>query len=140
MRITLPLDVYGLILEHCRGGLPLEACGLVAGRQSDGLKEILAAFPIRNADASRSHFSIDPRDQLGAVLAMRSQGLSPLGNFHSHPETPARPSGEDLRLFVDRRASYLIVSLAGPRPAIKSFQVSLADGQPVATEEELDIV
>ena len=43
---------------------------------------------------------------------MRSHGWQLLGNFHSHPETPARPSEEDKRLVFDTSLSYLILSLA----------------------------
>jgi proteasome lid subunit RPN8/RPN11 len=51
----------------------------------------------------------------------------PLGNFHSHPETPARPSEEDIRLSYDPTASYLILSLMHPEPELKAFHV--ASGQ-----------
>jgi hypothetical protein len=39
---------------------------------------------------------------------------------------------------VDPRASYLILSLAGRLPVLKSFRASVAGGQ--AIEEELEIV
>ena len=46
---------------------------------------------------------MDPKEQLKAIKDMRANGLTPLGNWHSHPETPARPSQEDIRLAYDRR-------------------------------------
>ena len=34
-----------------------------------------------------------------------------LGVYHSHPETPARPSAEDIRLALTPNVTYVIVSL-----------------------------
>ena len=48
-------------------------------------------------------------------------GWQLLGNFHSHPKTPARPSEEDKRLVFDTNLSYLILSLA-QEPTLKSFR------------------
>jgi proteasome lid subunit RPN8/RPN11 len=48
-----------------------------------------------------------------------------LGNWHSHPFTPSRMSDEDLRLAVDKNASYLILSLADMNnPVLNSFSVT----------------
>ena len=65
-----------------------------------------------------------PKDQLAAIIDMRKNGLEPLGNWHSHPETPARPSKEDIRLAFDSEASYLIMSLMDQEnPVIHAFRV-----------------
>lgn len=92
--------------------------------QSDALVKVVeAVFPVENVDHSREHFTIDPRDQLHVVKQARSQGLALLGNFHSHPDTPARPSDEDKRLSNDVAASYLILSLAGEAPQLNAFHI-----------------
>ena len=53
---------------------------------------------------------------------MRKNGLVPLGNWHSHPETPSMPSEEDKRLAYDEGASYLILSLMDKEnPILNSF-------------------
>ena len=54
---------------------------------------------------------------------MRKNGLQPLGNWHSHPETPSRPSEEDKRLAYDASASYLILSLAEEEPVLRAFSI-----------------
>ena len=57
-----------------------------------------------------------------ATMLARAAGLKILGNWHSHPQTPARPSKEDLRLANDPGAIYAIVSLEGPdRPSIVAY-------------------
>ena len=77
---------------------------------------------LTNIDKSHEHFSLDPREQLEAVKDMRRLGYVPLGNWHSHPESPSRPSEEDKRLAYDARASYLILSLMErEQPVLNSF-------------------
>jgi proteasome lid subunit RPN8/RPN11 len=67
---------------------------------------------------------MDPREQLNAVKDLRSRGLTPLGNWHSHPDTPSRPSQEDIRLAHDPSASYLILSLQSRRvPNLNAFRI-----------------
>jgi proteasome lid subunit RPN8/RPN11 len=112
---------------HAKNGLPNEVCGLIAGHVEEDVKVVEKVYCVPNADASHEHFSIDPREQLLAVKDMRANGLVLLGNFHSHPETPARPSGEDVRLAYDPSASYLILSLMKENmeenPVLKAFHI-----------------
>ena len=55
---------------------------------------------------------------------MRENGFVPLGNWHSHPESPARPSDEDKRLAYDSKASYMILSLLDrDAPVLNSFKI-----------------
>ena len=80
-------------------------------------------YYLTNIDHTNEHFSLDPKEQLAAIKDMRKNGLEPLGNWHSHPETPARPSKEDIRLAFDSEASYLIMSLMDrENPVIHAFQ------------------
>lgn len=67
---------------------------------------------------------MDPKEQLAAVKDMRAEGLVPLGNWHSHPESPSRPSEEDKRLAYDSKASYMILSLMNAdEPVLNSFHI-----------------
>ena len=111
-------------LAHAVKELPDEACGLIAGTVEGGDKEIKKVYLLTNIDHSNEHFSLDPKEQLEAIKDMRKNGLEPLGNWHSHPETPARPSQEDIRLAFDSEASYLIMSLMDQEnPVIHAFRV-----------------
>lgn len=122
--ITIPKSEYQKILEHAKKNLPEEACGLVAGEDSDAGKVIREVYLLTNIDHSNEHFSLDPKEHLAAVRDMRAKGLKPLGNWHSHPESPSRPSQEDKRLAFDSRASYLILSLQDrENPVFKSFHI-----------------
>ena len=128
---------YEKILAHCREGLPNEACGLIAGTKDGDKKEIKKVYLLTNVDQSNEHFSMDPKEQLQAVKDMRQNGLELLGNFHSHPESPSRPSEEDKRLAYDSKVNYLILSLMDrENPVLKAF---IIDEEKNVTIEEIKI-
>ncbi len=134
--IRLPKSFYDQIVEAAKSGRPEEICGLLGGTVSGDEKIAKEIYFLENTDHSNEHFSMNPKEQLEAVRDMRGKGLVPLGNFHSHPESPSRPSEEDKRLAFDKTASYLILSLTDIyEPVLKSFKI--ADG--VSAEERLII-
>ena len=99
-------------------------------------KNITDLYFLTNIDHSNEHFSLDPKEQLAAIKDMRAEGLVPMGNWHSHPESPSRPSDEDKRLAYDKTASYMILSLMNKdEPVLNSFHIEGAD----STKEELVI-
>ena len=118
------------MLEHAVQNKPSEACGLLGGYTDteNGRMVITKVYLLTNTDQSSKHFSIDPREHLAAVKDMRAVGLRPIGNWHSHPETPSRPSDEDIRLAYDKNAVYMILSLAESEPVLNAFRI---DGQNV---------
>ncbi|GLC78106.1 M67 family metallopeptidase [Lacrimispora brassicae] len=124
MKLTIKETYMKLIVEHARGGLPNEVCGLIAGTVDGDSKTVQKVYLLSNPDQSPEHFSIDPKEHLFAIKDMRGNGWSPLGNFHSHPSTPARPSQEDIRLAYDPFASYLVLSLAEDIPVLKAFGIT----------------
>ena len=134
--IKLSKSDFEKILDHAESELPNEACGLIGGVIEDGVKIIKKVYLLTNIDHSNEHFSLDPKEQLAAVKDMRAQGISPLGNWHSHPESPSRPSEEDKRLAYDSKASYMILSLMNrDEPVLNSFKINGSD----AEKEELVI-
>ena len=115
---------YEKILAHCQAGLPNESCGLLAGDIDGEVKSITEVYLLTNIDASNEHFSMDPKEQLAAVKDARSKGKKLIGNFHSHPESPSRPSEEDKRLAYDSTMEYLILSLQeADNPVLKAFGI-----------------
>ena len=126
---------YEIILKHARENLPEEACGLIAGTKDGNDKSIKKVYCLTNIDHSNEHFSLDPKEQLAAVKDMRANGLVPLGNWHSHPSSPSRPSVEDIRLAFDSKASYLILSLIADYPVLNSFHIENGEW----TKEDLRI-
>lgn len=121
--IKIKKSDYELILEHAKKESPVEACGLIAGHIEGRDKFIDKVYILENIDHAEEHFTLSPKDQLNAIKDMRKNSLSPLGNWHSHPASPSRPSQEDKRLAYDSKASYLILSLLYKEPVINSFHI-----------------
>ena len=123
--IKLTKSDFEKILAHAVKELPDEACGLIVGTVEGGDKEIKMVYLLTNIDHSNEHFSLDPKEQLEAIKDMRKNGFVPLGNWHSHPESPSRPSEEDKRLAFDSKASYMILSLMDrENPVLNSFKIT----------------
>lgn len=134
--IKMSKEDYQKIVDYAAAELPNEACGLIAGKLKGADKLIEKVYLLTNIDHSNEHFSLDPKEQLAAIRDMRALGYVPLGNWHSHPETPARPSEEDKRLAYDKNASYLILSLMEKeKPVLHSFHIEGME----AEKEELMI-
>ncbi|MBR6329591.1 MAG: M67 family metallopeptidase [Lachnospiraceae bacterium] len=141
MKVTIKRSDFNKIYEHALSVVPEEACGLIAGIDNeDGSRDIKKVYLLTNIDHTNEHFSIDPKEQLAAIKDMRASGLKPLGNWHSHPESPSRPSEEDKRLANDSKASYLILSLMEEgNPVLNAFHVESIDGEKTVRKEELII-
>ena len=124
MSIVLKLKKsdYDKMLKHCKDGLPNESCGLLAGTVEGEVKTVTKIYLLTNIDASNEHFSMDPKEQFAALKDARANGVEIIGNFHSHPESPSRPSEEDKRLAYDPNIEYLILSLQkADDPVLKAF-------------------
>lgn len=119
--IVLSRKNFDSIVSHARKILPNEDCGLLGGIVDGEKKIVEKIYFLTNLDASPEHFSMDAKEQFAAVKNMRENNLKLLGNFHSHPTSPSRPSEEDKRLVFDTKLSYLILSLAEENPILKSF-------------------
>ena len=136
MIIRLNNQLYDQLADYAREHLPEEACGLIAGTEKDGERSIEKIYYLENKDHATDHFTLDPRDQMEAIKDMRANGFKPLGNWHSHPESPSRPSEEDIRLSFDSKASYLIISLMTKEAVLNSFHVENGE----VTKEDLRIL
>ncbi|MBR6045652.1 MAG: M67 family metallopeptidase [Ruminococcus sp.] len=121
--IKLRKSDYDKIVAHAKKEAPVEACGLIAGELEGGDKIVKKVYILTNIDHAEEHFTLDPKEQLSAVKDMRAEGLVPLGNWHSHPVSPSRPSEEDKRLAYDSSASYMILSLMDEEPVLNSFHI-----------------
>ena len=108
------------MLQQAKVEAPIEACGILAGQ--DGVVEKL--YKMTNTDQSSDHFMMVPKEQFKVAKDIRAAGRQMLAIYHSHPETPARPSAEDIRLAVTPNVVYVIVSLQNRSyPYIKGFLI-----------------
>ncbi len=130
--IRIAKHIADQMIDHAKSGLPEEVCGYLAGID----REVTRQFKLTNIDHSPEHFSFDPAEQFQVMREARKEGLLILANYHSHPETPARPSKEDIRLAYDPGISYVIVSLSAELPVIKSFIIRNGEVE----NEEIQII
>lgn len=101
-RFTLSRAHALAIIEHSKSHAPLEACGLLAGKQ-DRVEEVLF---VRNQAQSPVRFVMDPYEQLQAFNWIESNGLDLLAIFHSHPAGPETVSPTDIA-----EAAYAVVHI-----------------------------
>ena len=129
---------FNEIVKHSEEGLPNEACGLLGGIIDDNNNKIIKkVYLLENIDKSPEHFSMDIKEQFQVISDIRKNCWSLIGNFHSHPETPSRPSEEDIRLAFDPNLSYAILSLAD-RNSIVLNSFIIKDN--IVSKEELTIL
>lgn len=94
------------MLAHLEAHLPLEACGLLAGKNNRVEKVLF----VRNQAQSPVRFVMDAQEQLRAFEWMDEHGLDLLGIFHSHPAGPETVSPTDIA-----EAAYAVVHIVCSR-------------------------
>ena len=132
MELKITRQVLAEMVAHSREAAPCEACGYLAERNG----QVEQMFCLANVDQAPDHFSMDPAEQFRTVREIRDQGLRLRAVYHSHPETPARPSAEDIRHAVDPHISYLIISLLACKRPVRSFRIE----QGILQEEPIVII
>ena len=115
--MSIPKEIVEKIKAQARAEMPLEACGLLSGKED----RIEAIYPMVNIDQSPEHFSLDPAEQLAVIKQARTRRQQILAVYHSHPATPARMSDEDIRLAWDPNVLFIIFSVAEAK--LKAFRV-----------------
>ncbi len=120
------------IIDHARKDSPIEACGYLA--EKEGVVDRF--FSLSNIDQAEDHYTLDPKEQFATVKTVRKEGRKMSAVYHSHPESPARMSVEDIKLAYDPNISYVICSLLGAEPVVKSFRCVKG----VVDTEELEII
>ena len=90
------------MLKHVEVNIPLEACGLLAGK-NDRVEKVIV---VRNQAQSPARFVMDPYEQLKAFDWIESNGFDLLAIFHSHPAGPETASITDIE-----EAAYEVVHI-----------------------------
>lgn len=106
---TISSKVLSAIEAAARKGAPIEQCGLLIGRPDE--RKIVSHALMTNVDQSEDHFTMDPQEQFKVAKDLRASDNLILGNWHSHPFSPARPSDEDIKLAADETAIYGLASV-----------------------------
>lgn len=148
--LTIAKNLLTLCHDHARRCYPEECCGLLLGRD----KQVLRVWqtenswttdfgdrlpptltqPTANPPSRLNRFAIDPKEMLAAQKFARTQNLSIIGIYHSHPDHPAIPSESDRAIAWDIY-SYLIMSVTSQNVAATRSWILTGDRQFV--EEEI---
>jgi len=98
--------------RHGEETYPHECCGFLLGRADGDSHTVMEARRQSNArtDSRENRFLITPEDFRDAERYARATGQALVGIYHSHPDSPARPSEYD-RDHAWPWFSYIIVSV-----------------------------
>jgi proteasome lid subunit RPN8/RPN11 len=132
--LSLTEDVWHEVVGHAYGGLPDEACGLLAGEPGSDTATVF--YPCRNAAASSRVYTVDPRDHLRADRDAEGRGLEIIGVVHSHTHTEAYPSPTDVAQAPVPSWHYVIVSLKRESAVLRSYRIVAGE----ITEEPVRLV
>lgn len=96
--LVLTRAVSDALFAHARAGVarspPVEVCGVLAGSRSP--PSVTESHRVSNvAPDPRRRYALDPEATLAVVEAIEAAGDDVVGFYHSHPESPARPSTTD---------------------------------------------
>jgi len=98
--LTLTIEQLKKMTAHVQSQAPLEACGLLAGRDS----QVESVLEVANQAQSEVRYVMDPIEQLHGFEWIESNGQELLGIFHSHPTGPEVVSPSDIA-----QAAYAVV-------------------------------
>ncbi len=134
--LVLEPEAEAGIRRHGRESYPYECCGALIGRGS--LVTEALALPNATEHGPRRRFLVRPVDYRAAERRAVGLDAELIGFYHSHPDSPARPSRYDLDHAWPVFA-YVIVAVAGGKPtALTSWRLrddrSAFDEQPVEVE------
>lgn len=138
MKLSIPARIYDALVEHCRRGLPNEACAFLGGRDYAAEK----FYPLRNAAASPLYYRPADSEMLQAMRDIDDLGMDLVAICHSHVAGPPYPSTTDVREAYYPDSVYVIVSLADRAgPETKGWLVRKADWRDETGElDEVELV
>lgn len=126
------------IRRHGQEAYPHECCGALIGR--DHVVTEALALPNSTDEGPRRRFLVRPVDYLAAERRATALEAELLGFYHSHPDSPARPSRYDLEHAWPTFA-YVILAVDRATPgALTSWRLredrSAFDEEPVVVAQD----
>ena len=108
----IPRKLINQILEQAQQSPGREICGLLSSRNSDNSNQPVHCYPIANTSSEPDHrYLMDPQQQINTFRIMREHDEELYAIYHSHPESSASPSAEDLQQASYPEALHIIISL-----------------------------
>jgi len=119
--MDVPPEIRRAMVAHALFCDPEEACGLLAADEEGRLR---MAYCLGNADRSPVTYSLDPQEHFRALRHAEANGWHLAGVFHSHTQSPARPSPTDVAQAFEPDWLYVLVSLEDrDAPEVRGFWI-----------------
>lgn len=134
--LVVPARLIEQMNTHVEKAYPEEGAGFLIGEAGE-VKEILALENSREDGARHNRFLFTPQDYLQAELKADELGLSLIGVFHSHPDSPNIPSEYD-REWAQPFFSYIITRVDNGK-AVNSRSWRLLEDRSKYEEEKIEI-
>lgn len=127
--LIFPRRCLAEILEHLRGDLSRERCGLLAGENG----RVLSVLPVPNSLNSAIAYRMDGPE---FVEALKVCDWEPLAIYHSHPHGPPVPSATDVAQAAYPDSIYVIVSFQVEPPSVRAFRIEWGEVREVEVRVE----
>jgi proteasome lid subunit RPN8/RPN11 len=147
MQLTLIAADYDRITTHLENSFPNEGGGFLVGNLNGDTRTVTEVHPVQNVFETEEQFHRFLAED-GAFQRIEddadARGLSLLGYFHSHPDSPAIPSEFD-RVHALPYFAYLIVSVRDGKRAegrlweLQSDRTSFTEGTLTIEQQETTI-
>ena len=96
MRLLTSRPHLKKVEADARARAPVEACGILVGKQKGNNFEVLDVVKASNVMDSPTRFEIDPEELYRVIKDAEAKGLDVIGFYHSHLGYGAGPSVVDL--------------------------------------------
>lgn len=108
--VAIPPNIRAKMERHAGAGLPNEACGMLLGAIDGSAYDICDVVLTPNRMESPVRFAIPDGDVLRAYQTAAERGMDVVGVYHSHPSSPAVPSGTDAAYMELNPGAWVIYS------------------------------
>jgi proteasome lid subunit RPN8/RPN11 len=140
MRTTLDKALQQRIIDQMEASYPNEGGGFLLGTRADGILRIQDVIQIQNVFAAEEQYhryAMTPQDWARLEDQADERGLTLVGYYHSHPDSPAVPSIYD-RDHALPNFTYIITSVqSGKAAEMRVWQ--LQEDRAAFTEGVLDV-
>jgi [CysO sulfur-carrier protein]-S-L-cysteine hydrolase len=118
-QIIIPLSIHKQMVEHGNLALPYEACGVLAGNQTN----VQSIWQLENEWKSDRRFYVSKHEVERTVKRIKQVNQNVLAIYHSHPYTAPIPSTLDIANHPADNVKMVIISFKGGSPLVKWYRI-----------------
>jgi proteasome lid subunit RPN8/RPN11 len=128
MVLCLSKDQARAIIDHAKRETPREVCGIIGGLRG----KTATIIPVPNiARNPNTHYELDHRALAASLFALKNEGLSIIGFYHSHPGGDPIPSEADIHEATYPDVAYLILGMRNIEPCFAAWKITDGRVEPV---------